>query len=176
VQRRTHLAELAVALARRGAVVRHRVVTEVHGEGLGARRREAPGEPQEAGGPQVGQPEGLRHGVLQTPRRTPALVGFRQIQEVLPDILQEGGGDNEGERGREREREREREGERERGRERERENVFRVGLKASHSSCVLIGSVINHRLQKGETPERTFPVEPSLSSERRSPASFNLTN
>lgn len=100
-QHGTHLVDPAVPLTGGAAVVTDHEVCEVALEGGGLRQPEAQAQLQEAARPQVSQSKRLRHDVFQPPVRLLFLVGFRQIQIVLPDVLQ----------GRRRERERERDGE-----------------------------------------------------------------
>lgn len=83
----THLVHLAVALADDAAVVAHHEVAEVFSEARRARSQEAASQPQQARRPQVSQSESLGHGVFQPPVGPLFLVGFRQIQVVLPDVL-----------------------------------------------------------------------------------------
>lgn len=83
----THLVHLAAALADDAAVVADHEVAEVPGEAGGAGLQEAASQPQQAGRPQVSQSKSLGHGVFQPPVGPLFLVGFRQIQVVLPDVL-----------------------------------------------------------------------------------------
>lgn len=52
------------------------------------RQPEAQAQLQQAARLQVRQTEGLRHDIFKPPVGPLFLVGFRQIQEVLPDVLQ----------------------------------------------------------------------------------------
>lgn len=90
VEHGTHLADLAVALTGDAAVVVDHVVTEVPAEGFGLRQQEAQAQLEQASWPEVSQSESLGHDIFQPPIRSLFLVGFRQIQIVLPDILQGG--------------------------------------------------------------------------------------
>lgn len=91
----THLVHFAVALADDAAVVADHEVAEVFSEGGRARLQEAAYQPQQAGRPQVSQSESLRHGVFQPPVGPLFLVGFRQIQVVLPDVLHRAEGEKQ---------------------------------------------------------------------------------
>lgn len=124
----THLVEPAVALAGGAAVVTDHEVGEVAAEGGGLRQPEAQAQFQQAGRPQVGQSKRLRHDVFQPPVGLLFLVGFRQIQIVLPDVL-------EGRRRREKE-----------------------SFQSSEGFCLLIDSVINHQegFRSSFRPEARF--------------------
>lgn len=87
-QHRTHLVEPTVPLTGGAAVVADHEVGEVPLEGRFLRQPEAQAQLQEAVGPQVSQSKRLRHDVFQPPVGLLLLVGFRQIQIVLPDVLQ----------------------------------------------------------------------------------------
>ena len=84
----THLVDPAVSLTGGAVVVTDQEVCEVALKGGGLRQPEAQAQLQEAARPQVSQAKRLRHDVLQPPVGLLFLVGFRQIQIVLPDVLQ----------------------------------------------------------------------------------------
>lgn len=86
----THLVDLAVAAADDAPVVGDHEVAEVLVEGSGLRQPEAQAQLEQTLRPQVSQSESLRHDVFKPPVGSLFLVGFRQIQIVLPDILQRG--------------------------------------------------------------------------------------
>lgn len=90
VEHCTHLVDLTVTLADRADVVTNHEVCEIRVEALGLRHPEAEAQLQQAVRPQVAQSKRLRHDVFEAPVRPLFLVGFRQIQIVLPDILQGG--------------------------------------------------------------------------------------
>ena len=74
-------------------------MAEIHGEGFGLRQPEAQAQLEQALWPQVSQSKSLSHDIFKPPVRSLFLVGFRQIQIVLPDILQrEKSTEREGER------------------------------------------------------------------------------
>lgn len=102
VEHSTHLADLAASLTGNAAIVVDHVVAEILVEGFGLRQPEAQAQLQEALWLQVRQSKSLRHDIFKPPVGSLFLIGFRQIQIVLPDILQKermaprgGGGEEE---------------------------------------------------------------------------------
>lgn len=91
VEHGAHLVDLTVAVTDDAAVVADHEVAEVHVEGFAVWQHEGPAQQQQAVWPQVGQSKSLRHDIFQPPVGPLFLVGFRQIQVVLPDILRRGG-------------------------------------------------------------------------------------
>lgn len=90
VEHSAHLSDLTLAVTDDAAVVAHHVVTEILVEGFGLRQPEAQAQLEQALWLQVSQSESLGHDIFKPPVRSLFLVGFRQIQIVLPDILQRG--------------------------------------------------------------------------------------
>lgn len=88
VEHGAHLSDLTAPLAGDPAVVADHEVREVQLEALGLRQQEAQAQLEETLWLQVRQTEGSGHDVFQLPVGPLFLVGFRQIQIVLPDILQ----------------------------------------------------------------------------------------
>ena len=84
----THLAELTVTFAGDAAVVVDHEVAEIQVEGFGLRQPEAQAQLEQALWLQVSQSKSLGHDIFKPPVRSLFLVGFRQVQIVLPDILQ----------------------------------------------------------------------------------------
>lgn len=90
VEHGTHLVDLTVALADDAIVVADHHVAEILVEGFGLRQPEAQAQLEQTLWPQVSQSKSLSHDIFKPPVRSLFLVGFRQIQIVLPDILQRG--------------------------------------------------------------------------------------
>lgn len=118
VEHGTHLVHLAVALADDAAVVADHEVAEVFSEVGRARLQEAASQLQQADRPQVSQSESLGHGVFQPPVGPLFLVGFRQIQVVLPDVLHTG---------------------------KEEKQPLSLAQSQQTAFCLLTDAVINHR-------------------------------
>lgn len=87
VEHSTHLADLTVSFADDAAVVADHVVREILVKGFGLRQHEAQAQLEQALWLQVSQSESLSHDIFKPPVGSLFLVGFRQIQIVLPDIL-----------------------------------------------------------------------------------------
>ena len=88
VEHSTHLADFTVPVTDDAAVVSDHVVPEVLVEGSGLRQPEAQAQLEQAPRPQVSQSKRLSHDIFEPPVGPLFLIGFRQIQIVLPDILQ----------------------------------------------------------------------------------------
>lgn len=65
-------------------------MAEVLVEGFGLWQPEAQAQLEQALWPQVSQSKSLGHDIFKPPVGSLFLVGFRQIQIVLPDVLQRG--------------------------------------------------------------------------------------
>lgn len=126
VEHSTHLVDLAVALADDAAVVADHHVAEILVEGFGLRQPEAQAQLEQTLRPQVSQSKSLSHDIFKPPVRSLFLVGFRQIQIVLPDILQQGGTHQK------------------RQREKGETTQSLSLLNARNWLCVLIDTAINH--------------------------------
>lgn len=90
VEHGAHLSDLTAASTGDAAVVADHEVGEVSVEGFGLWQQKAQAQLQKTLWLQVSQPKGSGHDVFQLPVRSLFLIGFRQIQIVLPDILQKG--------------------------------------------------------------------------------------
>lgn len=90
VENGTHLADLAASITDDAVAVVDHEVGEVLIEGFALRQHEAQAQLKQAFRLQVAQSKSLGHDVFQPPVGPLFLVGFRQIQIVLPDILQRG--------------------------------------------------------------------------------------
>lgn len=90
VEHGTHLVHLAAPLTGDAAVVSDHVVAEVLVEGRGRRQVEGQAQLEEALWLQVNHSKIPSHDIFKPPVGPLFLVGFRQIQVVLPDILQRG--------------------------------------------------------------------------------------
>lgn len=124
VENGTHLVDLAAPITDDAAAVVDHEVGEVLIEGFALRQQEAQAQLKQTFRLQVSQSKSLGHDVFQPPVGLLFLVGFRQIQIVLPDILQ---------RGRK---------EPHRRRQREKERQF----ESQNQVLCLIGTVINHKI------------------------------
>lgn len=90
VEHGTHLLDFTVSSTDDAAVVVDHEVAEIRVKGFGLWLQKAQAQLKEALWLQVSQSESFSHDIFKPPVGLLFLVGFRQIQIVLPDILQRG--------------------------------------------------------------------------------------